>query len=268
MRNSLLATNRQLICWGAVLVFVTGSSCLLIARGDDPPRENAPTGASLFEIKSIGEDTILLDRSNGNTWALRCLKDGTPSWSFFRPVPQEKGPIDLKQKDDGASAKVDRKILRSSLANMLETLGYTRIRLQPTAGGFFTLKIRVKAVAFNMVLDTGANASHLDRRRTSGAGIFWAEDVTDLVALKSSKAKPITFVDQIEIEGFRSGKLVLGEFDMSKFNELFAAEHEPLADGLLGADILHAFSAIIDYPSNSLFLLDRKSQASEKKAGN
>jgi len=62
-----------------------------------------------------------------------------------------------------------------------------------------------------------------------------------------------------EVESFKVGtvdinKLYVREYDMSEVNRELERAGDLPVDGVLGADILTAYLAVIDYRSNNLFL--------------
>lgn len=60
--------------------------------------------------------------------------------------------------------------------------------------------------------------------------------------------------NHLRIGSWEQSKQELILFDMTTVNEALAQLNEDAVDGILGADVLHATKAVLDYRRNGLFL--------------
>jgi hypothetical protein len=141
----------------------------------------------------------------------------------------------------------------------LEKEGYARVKLKRRKSGYLAVAGRVNRKEFNLLIDTGAPVTHLDRKRTERLGLKWEVQGGGLEPALEKRPALHAFVDSIELGTFRTGRLKVGEHDLSENNRRVGEYGDPPSDGLLGADILAPNLAVIDYKSCELFVLSRES---------
>lgn len=126
------------------------------------------------------------------------------------------------------------------LADFLKKQGYVAI---PLVQLWDRLGIRVKVKGKELMLgvDTGASNVCFDQNRVKHLGLPW-------------NSSGYCQIDELEVGGIKFGPLQVKTFDMTESNEFFQAADLPLADGLLGADILRPLSAVIDEAGYMLYL--------------
>ena len=135
---------------------------------------------------------------------------------------------------------------------------HTRISMKRTNSGYLTLKAKISGRDVNLIVDTGAPGTHLDRTRTNNLHLAWHEIVNDpLAQLKREKRRPVfAILDRLEIGTLRWEQLPVREAILDDVNHTLSLNSDPPVDGVLGADIFESASAIIDYRTCELILSD------------
>lgn len=135
------------------------------------------------------------------------------------------------------------------------------IQLQPD--GFHTLiQIRLLDKTFKMVVDTGASKTVFDKTTLLGAGVIESQlQRTNVLSsgLGTNGMEsyfvhiPLATIGDWQIKNFDFAVL-----DLSSINYAYhQMKLEPIV-GVLGGDILHAYSAVINYRTATLKLNNRK----------
>ena len=143
----------------------------------------------------------------------------------------------------------------SSLKQFLLKKKYSLIKLQTTTTQHLQLSCTINNVKGDFILDTGASNSCVDFRyaehfqllteeskvRAAGAG------ATNMLTRSSTK-------NSLSIGKWNYKKLNLVLFDMSHVNQALVEHESDVIHGIIGADILNAGKAVIDYQKKRLFL--------------
>lgn len=147
-------------------------------------------------------------------------------------------------------------IKMTSKANTsIDFSGYKKIKFKITKTNHLLIKATINDVPGNFILDTGASNSCVDfenvtlfklkakasKTRAAGAG---AIDMLTQTARKN----------HLRIGRWNYNEFNLVVFDLSHVNTALEQHKSKPVQGIIGADILIAGSAIIDYPNKLLFL--------------
>ncbi|MAN59984.1 MAG: acid protease [Flavobacteriaceae bacterium] len=141
------------------------------------------------------------------------------------------------------------------LRNFLEDKDFTRITLKTLNTGHYKVSVKINEVQGNFILDTGASTScvgfHCSKKfqlsseesdiRAAGAG---AVNMATRLSLKNS----------LRINSWKTSNMDLVLFDLSHVNEALSQGEEEAVDGIIGADFLKKFRAVIDYGRNALYI--------------
>jgi predicted aspartyl protease len=115
---------------------------------------------------------------------------------------------------------------------------------------------------FNMVIDTGASKTVLDRGTLLSAGI--AETTlldTDILSTglgTNSMMSQILELPSLSIGEWEQHSVNVAVLDLSTINYAYEQMNFPKVIGVLGGDILLGYGAIINYKKNTLQLNARK----------
>ncbi|WP_188457247.1 retropepsin-like aspartic protease [Psychroflexus planctonicus] len=143
----------------------------------------------------------------------------------------------------------------SSLKQFLLQKKYSLIKLTTTATEHLQLTCTINNVSGDFILDTGASNSCVDFKyadyfklltedskvRAAGAG------ATNMLTRSSTK-------NSLNIGNWTYSKFNLVLFDMTHVNQALVEHESEVIHGIIGADILNAGKAIIDYKKKRLYL--------------
>lgn len=143
----------------------------------------------------------------------------------------------------------------SSLKQYLLQKKYHLIKLTTTNTQHLHLSCTINEVTGDFIVDTGASSSCVDFKyadyfrlltedskiRAAGAG------ATNMLTRASAK-------NTLRIGSWKYTKLHLVLFDMSHVNQALVQHESEVIHGIIGADILNAGNAIIDYKKKRLYL--------------
>lgn len=142
-----------------------------------------------------------------------------------------------------------------TLRNLLEAQGFDRIGLKKLLSGHYRLQLKVNGKPASFILDTGASASCIGYSRVDRFELQ-AEN-SDLKAtgagtsqLETRKADNVSLVFSKDIS--IGANVIL--FDLSHVNEALDSVGEAEVDGILGAELLKHYRAVIDYGRNAIYL--------------
>lgn len=141
------------------------------------------------------------------------------------------------------------------LRKFLESENFTRIPLKKLATGHYRLEAKLNRTKGIFILDTGASTSCVG---LEGIERFFLKNETS--EIKAAGAGAINMETQLA----RNNKFQLGNskfrnvdfviFDMKHVNEALMQANEVPVHGIIGADFLKKYRAVIDYGRNCLYL--------------
>lgn len=143
----------------------------------------------------------------------------------------------------------------SDLRAFLTENGFDRIPLKRLASNHYKLLLKVNGRKAHFILDTGASASCLDQDLAQLYGLSPNQD--EIMATGAGSSNFATHqADNVEL---KIGALVIGKqslivLDLSHVNHALSEVDEEAVEGILGADLLKARRAVIDYGRNCLYL--------------
>jgi len=142
-----------------------------------------------------------------------------------------------------------------TLVEFLEQDGYTRVPLTRSGIGHFHTDGTLNGRAISVLVDTGAGSTvfSLDIARELGLRL------TKLEMRGGGAGSAELDVYGIREARFRLGRIVprivmLLAMDLTHVNQAASLRRSGPIDAVLGADVLEAHSAVIDYGSSSLYL--------------
>jgi predicted aspartyl protease len=139
-----------------------------------------------------------------------------------------------------------------SLQDSLERAGYTRVSLKRMVRGHITVDGRINRKEVKLIVDTATPTTRLDRERVANFGPIWVSH--DIVPERMQLVRSADF-DAFALGAFNVGSRTVYERSLDACNRDRTLRGEQPVDGLLGADVLRSCGAIIDFASESLFLI-------------
>ena len=142
-----------------------------------------------------------------------------------------------------------------TLVEFLEQNGYTRVPLSRSGIGHFHTEGTLNGRPISVLVDTGA-----------GSTVF-SLDIARELGLRLTKLEMWgggAGAAQLDVYGIREARFRLGRLmptlamllamDLTHVNQAASLRRSGPIDAVLGADVLEAHSAVIDYGSSSLYL--------------
>ena len=145
-----------------------------------------------------------------------------------------------------------------TLSALLRRKGYVRVPLTKLASGHYICKLTLNDVNGVFIVDSGA--SHTCVALEKENHFLLSSTKAEKQAASASSAELDTRQsneNHIRIGNWEQHKQELILFDMTTVNEALAQCNEDAVDGILGADILHAAKAVLDYRRNGLYLINK-----------
>lgn len=142
-----------------------------------------------------------------------------------------------------------------SLSSFLRQKGYVRIPLTKTQSGHYICKTIINGVSGTFIVDTGAshtcvaleNEAHFTLTSTDAEQQAASASSADMHTRQSNG-------NHLQLGAWEQHKQELILFDMTTVNAALAQFEEAPVAGILGADVLHAAKAVLDYRRSGLYL--------------
>lgn len=141
------------------------------------------------------------------------------------------------------------------LRTFLEEKNFHRVPLKKLATGHYKLSLKLNGVLGNFILDTGASTSCV-----GFTGIDHFLMTSEESQIKAAGAGAINMETKISrnntlnIGKWNTKKMDFVVFDLSHVNQALEQAEEESVHGIIGADFLKKFRAVIDYGRNCLYL--------------
>ncbi|MDX1463899.1 MAG: retropepsin-like aspartic protease [Marinirhabdus sp.] len=142
-----------------------------------------------------------------------------------------------------------------NLRSFLEEDGFYRIPLQKLQTGHYKLKAKINNKKGEFILDTGASTSCIGIISISHFSLLGEESeikaagagATDMETLLARNNK-------VSFGKFNLNNVDFVLFDLSHVNHALAQAEEPPVHGIIGADLLKKYRAVIDYGRNCFYM--------------
>ena len=144
------------------------------------------------------------------------------------------------------------------LKDFLEGQGYTRVKLKRTITNHFEITATVNGVKGKFILDTGASKSCLGMHEIDEFRLDTEE--SEHMASGAGPTEIDTLVSNnntLKIGKFKMAAIALILIDLQHINSALEKQEAAPVNGIIGADILHAGKAVIDYDKKYLYLLNK-----------
>ncbi|MBL4662360.1 MAG: clan AA aspartic protease [Flavobacteriaceae bacterium] len=143
----------------------------------------------------------------------------------------------------------------TSLRKFLEDQNFKRIPLKKLKTGHYQLNLKINGVSGDFILDTGASTSCIGFENISHFMLNSEEsEIKAAGAGALDMETKIAKNNLLEVEGLTVRNLEIIIFDLSHVNEALQQVNEKRIHGILGADLLKEFRAIIDYGRNCFYI--------------
>jgi predicted aspartyl protease len=142
-----------------------------------------------------------------------------------------------------------------SFEYFLANNGYVRIPLITSNIGHLQVMVRLQNESGFFIVDTGASITLIDKPFAKQASLNWTYP-KEQVNISGGRAQELLEVAEVQLQidqlAFQLPQLYVG--DLSNINKALTQKGSRGISGVLGADILLARSAIIDYKTAAMYL--------------
>lgn len=137
----------------------------------------------------------------------------------------------------------------------MTTKGHIALSLSSSVAGHLRLKAYLGQASATLLLDTGASNTLIDKsfalkaniplKRTSELGLSFGKTTTEIYKMAPQ---------QLLLENFEAVDLEVFAMDLSRTNNVLSSQGELPFDGVLGADFLSKYAAVIEYETLTLYV--------------
>jgi predicted aspartyl protease len=142
----------------------------------------------------------------------------------------------------------------SSLPEFLQEKGYAEVELSENTTKHFEVEAVLNGESLLLIVDTGASHTLFSRDRLQALGLDLEETRIEFSGIGKKQRLYSTEVDDLLIGGASTGPISILAADLGHFREMLRDSGSRAADGLLGADFLARWSAILEVKHSRLYL--------------
>jgi gag-polyprotein putative aspartyl protease len=237
-------------------------TCTLLVG--EEPKSSTPAispGSARYQVASAGQAACLVETQTGNTWVLDKNAGGVLGWFPLpkfgerEPKATERGLPKSPLTREGVGAA-----LRPPLPNWQRD-EYIRVKLTKYASGYLGVRATIDGHSVDLLVDTGSPETYLDHKRTAKLGLKWRTYQDPAIALTKPGDKhmvEVCDVPSIQLGSYQTRPLTIRHDDLSEVNDVIPQFGDfTLFDGILGANILNDFLAVIDFEKHDMYLTRR-----------
>jgi len=141
------------------------------------------------------------------------------------------------------------------LRNLLEAKGFQRIVLRKMTTGHYTCRAELNTKKGIFIIDTGASSSCIDFEHV---GLFnLIQEKSDVIAAGAGDSNMKTALAQnnvFKLKNHKTKNISFVLFDLSHVKKAISKVDPTIVHGILGADYLKKYSAVLDYGRNCMYL--------------
>lgn len=144
----------------------------------------------------------------------------------------------------------------SSLDTFLAVKGFKKIKLNKSKVGHFELTAKLNGISGRFILDTGASHTVIDNDLVKKFKLKLHKKIHKSAAgLGGSKFSSVTSSGNVlSFRNFTSAKSRVITLDLSHVNDALHNNGIKKINGIIGADFMNKYNAVIDYKQNALYL--------------
>lgn len=228
---------------------------------DDVGQPSNPGGMAnnRFVILNISDTCIWIDSVTGETRILSEDSAGRLGWAslpLFGKGEMEAGSVrPRRMTNPSQKSQAVSNVSKDSFESYLEQQGYQRIQMHRANGGYMSTQVTVDGKSMNLLIDTGAPSTHFDKSKAEKIGIQWRTYQKEGAEGKPDLSLRYCVVSSMQLGPLRVRELRVSAYDLSEVNRRIELHGGVPFDGLIGADLLGRYSAVIDYKTTSLYVL-------------
>jgi hypothetical protein len=147
----------------------------------------------------------------------------------------------------------------NSVAGFLKGKGYSKISMERSRIRHFLIKSRLNGKNGKFILDTGASHTVVDEKAASKFGMKFVQKKSSKAAGLGTSELSVRLSkgNKLSLDSFLIENLKISVMDLSHVNRALSRFGAGKVEGVIGADILKKYKAIIDYNEEALYLLKK-----------
>lgn len=145
---------------------------------------------------------------------------------------------------------------KTDINSFLNKNGYTKIALSQNGIGHFKVNAKVNGAKASFIIDTGASHTVIDEFSSEKFKLNFSNGPSkEAGGLGTSGIKTrVSKKNNIIVKGFEINNLALTVLSLEHVNSALEKHGSPKIDGVIGADILKKYNAVIDYKGKAIYL--------------
>ena len=146
-----------------------------------------------------------------------------------------------------------------TIQEFLEKRSFTKIPLSVNSLGHFEVDAKLNGINAKFIVDTGASGTVIDETSSSDFNLLLLTQSEDKAAGLGTNTLQVTksACNEIILDGFKIENWEVGIINLSHVNEALSTRGAKIVNGVIGADIMNIYSAVIDYGEKALYLKNR-----------
>jgi len=142
-----------------------------------------------------------------------------------------------------------------SLSSFLRHKGYKRIPLTKTQSGHYICIVTLNGVSGKFIVDSGASHTCVALEKEADFALSAIDAEQQAASASSNDMQTRQSQDNhLQIGAWEQHKQEIILFDMTSVNSALAQFDTDPVEGILGADVLQAAKAVLDYQRGGLYL--------------
>ena len=141
-----------------------------------------------------------------------------------------------------------------SLSGFLQRRGFVEVELSENTAKQFEVEAEINGEPLLLIVDTGASHTIFSRDRIKELGLDLEETQVEFSGIGRTQRLYSTEIKNLRIGGASTGPISIFAADLSHLQKMLRSGGSRAADGLIGADFLTRWSAVLDVKYSTLFL--------------
>jgi predicted aspartyl protease len=143
----------------------------------------------------------------------------------------------------------------ADLASFLKSQGYSEIELSESTAKQFEVEATLNdKIPLLLIVDTGASMTIFDRDKLEDLGIEFEKSQIELMAFGGKQKLYGGQIQNLSIGSASTGPIEIFGADLDDLHDIQKKTGSRKADGLIGADFLSRYSAVIEIKHSKLYL--------------
>jgi hypothetical protein len=156
----------------------------------------------------------------------------------------------------GGASDLPPRVETQELGVFLARQGYSHVPMMRLATGHFSIEGTAGSIPFDLIIDTGASHTLIDEQRAERFELLSEDRGGRATGVGGTMQQRVGTgrLDDVAIGPVRFESIQVRVLDLSHINGVLRNLGSKPVDGIIGADVLTAQQAVIDYGTLSLYI--------------